>query len=267
MKNFTLIFLLAAFIAAGCAQKEPTEKTILGKGTDYSTIPESLNGKVKMVRETNFWAVEKDGKLIKGDMMTWKDLDSIGSTKNFIAYFDENGMLKQFDHFDVNNIIHDSNVGIAENGKYPRWDYTLDGKNVGFRKLNYDDMGYLTGGEGYDMKDSLNSKQIYTHDGNGNYTKNEYFDANDQKQFYQVLTLNDKFKVIELKVYNGKDSLLSKSVNSYDDKGFLIKQNSDNLIWDYKYLKFDKNGNWQELTAIIDNGKFKVFAERYYEYY
>jgi hypothetical protein len=115
MKKITSIWIPAAFIAAACTQKEPIEKTILGMGTDYSLIPETLKGKVKLVRETNYWAVEKDGKLIKSDQMTWKDLDSINSTKDLIAYFDEYGAIKQYDHFDVNNLIHDSNTGTAEN--------------------------------------------------------------------------------------------------------------------------------------------------------
>jgi hypothetical protein len=133
--------------------------------------------------------------------------------------------------------------------------------------LQYDNLGYIIGSDHYNLKDSLLRKQVLTHDGKGNYTKNEYFDSNGKKLYYQFLSLNDKGKVINMMAYDGKDSLLSKSINTYNEKGLLVKQNTGNSVWDYKYLKFDKNGNWLELAAIIDNGKFRVFAERYYEYY
>lgn len=266
MKKLGAILILAAFIAAGFIQKNPVEKTVLGMGTDYFTNPEILNGKVKLLRETNYWGIEKDGKIVKGKQMTWKDLDSVNSTKNFVAYFDEKGSLKQLDHFDVNNVIHDSGTGRNENGKYTSWNYKLSGKDYSHSHMSYDDMGFVTGSEQHSPKDSLMRKQVAT-PGKGYYTKMEYFDPKGKKLFYQVLTLNNEGKVIDLLGYNGKDSLVYRSQNTYDEKGLMKKQNTGNAVWDYKYLKFDQNGNWLELVATIDNGKYRIFAERYYEYY
>lgn len=266
MKRFLFICILAAVSAASCNQKEPGERTILGMGTDYSSIPETLNGKLKSVRETNYWAVEKNGEFTRGDPMTWKDLDSVNCTKNFIVYFDENGALKQIDHFDVNNVIHDSSKGLAENGKYTSWNYESMGDDDSHLKVFYDNLGFISGIERYNLNDSLLNKQVLTHDGKGNYTGLGLWDSKGNKLYNQVYLLNEKEKVISTEVYDAKDSLLFKSTTEYDKDGRFIKQSS-NSVWDMNYLKFDKKGNWTEVVAIIDNGKFRIFSEREYEYY
>lgn len=226
MKKFISIVILAALFSAANSQKESKEKTILGFGTDYYAIPETLNGKVKSVRETNYWAIEENGKFVKGEPMTWKDLDSVNSTKNFTVYFDENGVLKQIDHFDVNNVIHDTNKGISENGKYPTWNYKSEGRDDSHYHISYDNLGYINTAEHHSMKDSLLDKQVLKNDGKGNYTRYEYWDPKGKMIYYQVFTVDDKGKVVNTNVYNGKDSLVFKGATEYDQEGRFINARS-----------------------------------------
>ncbi len=87
MKKMILYCCIIAIIAGACARNKPTEKTVLGMGSNYYLIPQTFNGKIKEIKEINYWAIEKDGQITKGQMMTKKDLDSIGSTPNLIVNF------------------------------------------------------------------------------------------------------------------------------------------------------------------------------------
>lgn len=261
-------------IVASYAQKNPAEKTILGMGTDYLFMPETMKGKVKEVKELNYWASEKNGKITKGNLMTWKELDSIGSTKNFVAYFDNTGVLTKYDNLDENNAIRNSNIGTIENGKWKRFESKTKDSISSYWIPQYDNMGYLIGGSSYrPIKDTLIVRQVFTHDGKGNYTKYEYFNSKNKRTAYQVISLNANGKVNEVKYFNKNDSLTGSLINTYNDKGFLIKQLSSSekpkstSPWIYKDLKFDDHGNWLECFAVIDNGKYKVLATRSYTYY
>ena len=91
MKKIIFLILIISLIIGSWSNKKPLEKTVLGMWTDYYFIPNTLKGKVKEVKELNYWAIEKDAKIAKGELMTKKDLDSVGSTPNLIAYFDDKG--------------------------------------------------------------------------------------------------------------------------------------------------------------------------------
>jgi phage-related protein len=135
-------------------------------------------------------------------------------------------------------------------------------------------MGYLIGSTGYrPIVDTLVNKLILTHDSKGNYTKFEYFNNKKQKTGYHVCTLDEKGNYIEAKYFNKSDSLTFTLTTIYDLNGNIIKQKTFNErtkstgVWDYKDLKLDGHGNWIETYSNIDNGKYKIFAERSYIYY
>jgi hypothetical protein len=274
MKKITIIWIVALIFNLGCTQKKPVEKTIFGMGTDYMYFPEVLNGKVKELRETNYWAAKKDGKIIKGDMATWKDLDSIGSTRNLIAYFDINGTLTKYELLDENNVIRNSTVFTIENGKYVRFEFKIKDSTNQYVIPEYDSRGYIAGGKVYRPKvDTLIYSFKITNDDKGNYTRIENFDFKNQKASYQVFTLNDLGKIIETKFFNKYDTLRQTFINTYNDKGFLatqkvyIEKPKSTNSWDVQDLEFDDHGNALLIYSIVDEGKFKLVAERTYVYY
>ena len=274
MKKITIICILAIIFAWGCTQKKPVEKTILGMGTDYLYFPEVLNGKIKELRETNYWAAEKDGKITKGNPTTWKDLDSVGSTKNLIAYFDMTGALTKYDLLDENNLIRYSTIGTIEYGKYVRWEDKLKDSTYQYTIPEYDSQRYFVGGKVYrPIVDTLISRFVIKNDEKGNYTKIENFNFKNQKGSYQVFALNELGKVIETKFFNKYDTLRQTFVNTYNDKGFLtiqkvfIEKPKSTNVWDVQDLEFDDHGNVLLIFSNIDKGKFKLVAERTYIYY
>jgi hypothetical protein len=274
MKKITIYWILAIFIAWGCTQNKLVEKTIFGIGTDYVYFPEVLKGKIKELKETNYWAVEKDGKITKGNPATWKDLDSVGSTKNLVAYFDNTGILTKYDLLDENNVVRNSTVVTIENGKWGRWEFKTKDSTYQYMISEYDSKGYFAGGKVFSAKvDTLVSRFVITNDDKGNYTKIENFNFKNQKGYYQVFTLNELGKVIETKFFNKYDTLRQTFVNTYNDKGNLATQKvyveKPKTIesWDVQDLEFDDHGNVLLIYSNIDKGKFKLVAERTYIYY
>jgi hypothetical protein len=274
MKKISIIPILAIIIAWGCSQKKPAEKTLLGMGTDWMYYPEVMNGKIKEVRETNYWAAEKDGKIVKGIPATWKDLDSVGSTKNFIAYFDITGVMTGYDLLDEENVIRESSIGTMENGRVVRWEAKLIDSTVQYFIPEYDSRGYFIGGKGYRPGvDTLMGSNIVTNDEKGNYIRTENFNFKNQKGSYVVFTLNDIAKVVDVKFFSKDDTLRLTYENTYNDKGFLATQKTfskntgNSSLWLAQDLEFDDHGNHVLIYYNIDDGKFKLVSERTYIYY
>jgi hypothetical protein len=233
-----------------------------------------MNGKVKEVKEMNYWAIEKDGQVTKGNTLTWKDLDSIGSTKNFVAYFDNSGLLTRYDLLNDDNTPRYSDIGTIVYGKYVRWESKLKDSIYMYGIPQYDGLGYLIGGSGYrPIKDTLVYKQVLTHDGKGNYTKIEYFNPENQRTGYYVFSLNAEGKVIESNRYNKSDSLVYTFKNVYNDKGSPVKldayfvKSKSTAKWEMNDIAVDDHGNCLERFCKIDDGKFKIIVERTFIYY
>ena len=274
MKKNTFICGLAMLIVCSCAQQKPVEKTVFGMGTDYMYFPEALTGRIKELRETNYWAVEKDGKFVKSNPTTWKDLDSVGSTKNLVAYFDDKGTLTKYDLIDENNVIRNSTIVKFENGKAVRWDYKSKDSTTQYMIPEYDSQGYFVGGKVYrPVADTLVMSLAVKNNDKGNYTKVEYFNFKNLKGSYQVFSLNELQKVIETKFYSKDDTLRQTFINTYNDKGFLatqtvtIERPKSIVTWETQDILFDDHGNWLQCYSNVDKGKYKLIAERNYIYY
>jgi hypothetical protein len=273
MKKTAFIWGLALLVLAGCNQKKTVEMTTLGMWTDYYLIPTLLKGKVKEMKEINYWAVEKDGRIEKGVLMKRKDLDSIGSTPNMSVSFDEKGTPVKIDHLDGMDIFQ-SRIATIENGKLKRWDYKIKDSISYYVVPAYDNVGNLTGAAGYrPLVDTLVNKIIITGDVNSKTSKYEYFNQKNTLTGYHVCSLDSEGHILEAKYFNKSDSLMSVLTNIYDKNGSIIKQVTviekpkSTSVWDYKDLKLDEHGNVIEYYSSIDNGKYKIFTERTFVYY
>ena len=274
MKKIAFFFSIAMLIIAACSQKKPAEKTILGLGTEYFLFPESLNGRVKEMRETSYWAVEKDGKLTKGNHITWKEFDSIQSTKNLAAYFDNTGALTRYEILDDDNSARNSRIGTFENGKCTRWDYKLRDSTTYYMTPLYNESGDFIGLTGYrPVVDTLVVTHKYKLDENGRVTEFEYFDYKSEKTGHHECLLSDDGKVLDIKYFDRNDSVQFTMMNIYNDQGFFVKQevgtpNQDQkTVWLVKDFVLDDHGNWVQGSVDINHGLFKLITERSFVYY
>jgi hypothetical protein len=205
--------------------------------------------------------------------MSRKDLDSVGSTPNLKAYFNEQGILTKYEILD-RDYIYLSRVFTLENNKWAKMEFKIGDSISSYLVPQYDNLGVLNGVVNYrPMVDTVINKVVLTNDGKGNFTRFEYFNSKNERTGYQVCTADEKGNIKETKFYNRADSLTLTMTNIYNEDGSIIRQETlnekskSNNIWDYKDLKYDDHGNWIETYANIDNGKYKIFAERIYLYY
>jgi len=273
MKKIIFLSLIISLIIGSWSYQKPVEKTVLGMWTDYYLIPVTLKGKVKEVKELNNWAIEKDGKITKGKLMTKKDLDSVGSTPNLKAWFDDKGNVTRYDRLNGESVT-ESFIGTIKNDKCVRWEDKVKDSTTYYTIPEYDKSGYLIGAKDYKpLVDTLLDKVVVVHDSKGNFTRYEYYNYKNQETGYHLLSLDEKGNILEAKYYNKNDSLASTMKNIYDKNGSMIKQETFNVrtkitgIWDYKDLKVDDHGNVIEYYANVDNGKYKIFVERSFIYY
>jgi hypothetical protein len=268
-------------IIVGCSQKKPDKKTILGCG-EYGFSPEILKGKVKTFKEQNYWAIEKDGKITKGDLITWKDIDSVGLSHSFIVYFDYLGSATRYDLLFDDNTIKFSSIYTYANGKcIRRDDIPIDSTKLSWFlqpkywiPISYDVSGHLISGADFRTKvDTLMERQISTYDDKGNITKVDYFDSRNKKWESRMFAYNSKGNITQMKFFGKNDSLVYTVISEFNDAGFLTKMdliNENPRILTKSVIKdisFDDHGNLLNYFTNIDDGKYKILSERSIVYY
>lgn len=260
-------------IAVACGPKKTDVRTTYGLWTDYILIPSTLKGKVKEVKELNYWALEKDGKITKGELMSKKELDSIGSTNNTILNFDENGNPLRYDHLDRENVIS-TRFGKTENGHLSGMDYKIGDSTTYYFRIEYDSNGYPIVAKGFrpGVDTLINSAKLF-HDTNGFVTKFEYYNAKGLLTGYNTCTPDITGNNTEVKSYNNSDTLRWIWINTFDKDGIMTRQEAKNMntgqtvVWTYKDFKYDDKGNLISYYGDIDNGKYKVVVERTITYF
>jgi hypothetical protein len=281
MKTITFTCIMAIVIIVGCSQKKPDRKTILKCG-EYAFSPEILKGKIKKFKEQNYWGIEKDGKITKGDLITWKDIDSVGLSHSFIVYFDNSGTETRYDLLYDDNTIKFSRISTYANGKcIRRDDIPIDSTKLSWFMqpkywipLSYDVSGRLISGADFRTKvDTLMERQISKYDDKGNITKMEFFDSRNKKWESRIFSYDSEGNVIQMKFYGKNDSLVYTVISEFNEDGFLTKINLLNenprivtkcIIKD---ISFDDHGNLLEYFTNIDDGKYKILCERSIIYY
>lgn len=272
MRNLPILFALIVGIIAGCARTEPVRTTSLSYLTPYGNYPEHLNGQVKSVKELSFWAIENNGRYIKGEPVTRKERDSIKWTSDFTAYYNPDGVLTRSDFVSYNGEIR-SWVTELENGlmKKATW-ITGDTSRVYF-ELTYDGNNHMLSAKRFRSNvDTLLNSYSYFTDEKGNIVEARVYNPDGKLMSTYKFKLNDKYLTEGLMTYSDKDSLVSSSKILYNDRGFYTRAEYLNGAGevrrtdDLDYTEYDEKGNW--LRAIVSReGKVTFITERIYEYY
>jgi hypothetical protein len=155
-----------------------------------------------------------------------------------------------------------------------RWEYSRADTCFNYYIPEYDTDGFLKGGKLYRCgADTLIASNVLTHDAKGNYTKVENMNFRNNKGGSEELVFNDDGRITEVRFINSKDTLDQSFLNEYDEKGFMTGQKvmdgKSNMksSWKISALKYDEHGNCTQILSDVDNGKFRLIAERSYIYY
>lgn len=269
MKKLLCIFCASLFCLT-CSQEKPIEKTTVGMFTPYTYFPEVLNGKVMEVTETNFFPLEKEGKIEAGIPLSIAARDSINWTNDFTIQFTPAGLAERSTTLgDMGEIL--SSWEISSDANY----YTSAKRLV---------------------KDSLTHKETISETKQGTY-KIEIFDPlTDSLRNYLLIDLDENKSYLNLQWYNYKDEPTYRYEYMYDEagqftgytvsradtvrggmdftrneEGFMKDQkvystaNGTSETTSYEY-EYDTSGNWTKCVAYQNQKPFMV-ALREYKYY
>jgi len=272
-----LYLLLAAIIMVFSTCKAPVQEpekkstTVVQHYTFFNTYPLFLNGKVKTVKYRTYWPVNNDGIIEKGALMTKEERDSLKFSYDFIAYYNEDGILEKSETLDGDKVLS-------------YWETTIEGqfikdakfyKNDTVRyihKLEYDENSFMIAADNYrGVVDTLISRFEFISNEDGFMTEAKVIKKG-ELAFKYVFILDENNRYMEQKNYNKDDSLIFHLTSKYNDKGFIegwetlvSAKNAGNKAKN-EYTAFDDKGNWTSLNYYL-NGELATVEELVIEYY
>lgn len=269
MKKLLLI-LCVPLLFWNCSNQKPTEKTIIGMFTPYTYFPETVNKKVKTIKETNYLPSENAGKIEAGEQLTTAMRDSINWTGDFLVQFNISGLVEKVSNldesgkvtgvWDINSdsvfytnakrFVNDSlaileKIKKEKDGVYqleifnPNTDTLWSKAEVKFADINKYE--YI---QWYNYKGEPTNKLLYTYDTMGNLTG------------YTV---------------SREDTIRGGMNFTTNEYGFMKTQETYNKtqetseIYNYEY-EYDESGNWIKNVAYKDD-KPVIVTLREYTYY
>jgi len=271
MKKAILLSLALLFLLAGCSTKKSKVVTILCWGTQYSDYPEVLNGSVKEIKTNSYWAVENNGQIEKGAMLTLKEHNNNGLMQDFHAFYDVSGVLLKHDFLGDNSQVQWSHVNEIKNGRVTKENWVRNDSIIGYALFNYNGNGFITDiPMRSSLPDSSNGKLVLTCDEKGNMTQMKVFNSRDIFTSRTEYKWNEAGKMTQEETFMANDSLQSKIEITYNDHGFFDKvkvYNKGEIVFDgSSSYTYDQKGNW--IKAVWNKtAKPWIIDERTYVYY
>ena len=264
MKKFSLLLsvLFMTLTACNTPEAEILSTTVVQHYTFFNTNPLFLNGKVKSLEYKTYWPVNNNGNIEKGALMTIEERDSIGFSYDFIAYFNEDGLIERSETVDGDEVLDywklEYEGEMIKTGKQFRNDTVL-----AVHKYIYDENLHLKAADNYqgDMDRLLNRYEFVVNE-DGFMTEIKIITVNDEFFGRYAFSLNEKNRYIEQKNYNGSDSLIYHRNSVYNEKGFLgsseimASYNNQGDKYTHEYTEYDEKGNWTKMN-YYNNGELK----------
>lgn len=251
IKN-TVYLLIISLLILGCNHEltyVPTESKL-----------EPLYGKIKILNETTFRVIKKEGDIKKGRVVK-------GSF--FYILYDKEGNIIKDNYYtngrsskpkDIRN--YDNKVKLDSVYEY-KSNNNLDNNYI----FKYDDRGNNIEGIWYKSDGSLDDRYTYKYDDKGN--KVEYKEYNSDGILEEEYTwkYNDNGNIIEKYRYNFDGKLEKEYTWKYDDNGNLVEfniYNSDGKLEEYIILEYDDNGNLvEDIWYNSDGSIYKKYTYKF----
>jgi hypothetical protein len=283
-KAFLMICL---FLGIGLTQLPAQKRNVQGEVTILgwpSPMDDIFNGKVQKVVVKFFWGKGSGNNIIKGDMITTKERDSLNWFYDFEATFDKIG-----DHTIALSFLDDNAKPIntyqciRENNRITlsKWSFGKDNyiagfsypKGDGYTKHIYDNKGYLISNDDYKAEgDELLYKYPMKNNVYGDQIECQVFDSKGNFLSKWTTSYNEKRQIVGGD-WAGKDGIVAGSFkNSYNDKGKVSeyttydKNNKVTGLYNYNYFESDAKGNWLKVIMKDSLGHI-VFCERIITYF
>jgi hypothetical protein len=268
-----LLFILTAFvlIMVSCKEKEQEEKTFLSYNTPFYRNPFEFNGKLKSFKTRSYWPKEVDGKIVKGEIVTRHERDSLNTMSDFNLEFNEEGVTTVWEFISYNNEINHYELELVD-GRIMSGRWFVRGKDQSYFTCEYDEIGRLINEKYFRTgADTLIRISEFT------YLEDEKFDIvknlnpNGEVQTWDKFLYDGLGRVSEYQHYNSNDEIIYTSKVEYDDAGHFNAIIYDypekrHNRYEYRDLAFDDKGNIISGLIYEDDILFGVF-EFIIEYY
>jgi len=265
--------IAAALLVAGC-KKEPKEYACLGQlyNTWGQASQEKIKGKVKEFKQTNFWAIEENGKVVRGNALTTEDRKSLANMGgSFTEEYNESGTVLRSTSYDENGkIIQD--VKTNPEGKILLGSaYYLNDTLQANVKYKYEGNNLIEAIAYNPLNDTVFMSIKYEYDPNGYIKKIQTFNYKGGPQGYSIRNRNEDGQEVQIQGYTKDGKLISQTDYTYNEKGERITHHQQNfttgVVIDYTFTyEYDKMGNYSVIIFQKD-GKPLVYRVREYKYY
>jgi hypothetical protein len=265
-----IAFLFIVYLFIQCSDNKEVEKTVIGMFTPYTYFPETVNKKVREVKETNYLPLIKEGRIEAGKPLTNADRDSLKWTNDFTVQFNESGFAeKEFD-LDEKGKITGSWVFEVGSDFYKTAHRTINESAVileRVKKLNnnifqFDIIDPQT--------DTLRSKIVVEFGKKNKYKQLQWYNYKGEPTVKYDYSHDSEGHLIGFTV-SINDTIRSGMNFTINENGFFetqevydkIKRTS--LLTSYEY-EYDNAGNWIKNVSNVD-GKPHIVTLREYTYY
>lgn len=273
MKNLNVLITGMLIFALGCTQKTSQEEVItttIAVGTPYYATPETLNGKVKEIKEMIFMTVEEDGAFVKGERMTEEARDSLSWTQSYKAKFDEAGNLLKCTFVNEHDEVTAVNTQDIVDGLAVKMNSTLADTLRWVINITHDLDGQTVNFERFRMPaDTLFGNILVAYDSSGRYTSGKFINPSGELTFKWEYFTSEDGSSYGLKRYNKDGEKVGARIEYLNDHGFadkdvLINREGEETVLEMEYT-YDEMGNWT--SRLINAPEVVVIEEREITYF
>lgn len=273
MKKCAFLLLTAFAVLATCCNQKPKDFVLLGQHYNTYGYPsqEKIYGRVKELKQSTVWALEENGKVVKGKPVTMEDRKTTPLTYDLAMQFDANGANIMFKSFDENGKVLTDIKATGEGKIFLRSDYYTNDTLAGYGKYKYDGNN-LVEISGYNpLNDTLLMSARLTLDKGGMDIKSQTFNYKGEPGAYTEYKHDENGNLVKVQSYlkDGKPS--TQYDYTYNTKGERIAHHQQNFatgqVIDYTFTyEYDKSGNYITMIYYKDKKPF-LYRTREITYY
>lgn len=271
MKKLILLSAVIALIFVSCKESIPEETTVLSDFTPFYRMPMVLKGKVKSLKSRTYWAEEHDGKIVKGEIITRLERDSLNYMSDFNIKINIDGIPTRIEYISYDGKINHTELDVTD-GKIVGGKSFTDGKQSTYFSEEYDDSGRLIEGFSYRYgADTLISRMEASFNENGQKDEWVYYNNKNELTRKHKFIWKDANLIDQHNVYNADGSLSYTMKLEYDEDGnwktaSFEYPDEDIHYFEIKDIKFDDMGN---MVSVVSYKNDTLFAINDYliEYY
>jgi len=268
---FALVTFTVLFASAN--SQDTKEFVVLGQlnGTFGHGTQEKLKGKVKEIKQTHFWADVKNGKTVKGRIVTTQDRKATPLGRDYDEKYNELGIVTRSSTYDENGKVLLDIKASSEGKILKEADYLINDTIRTRVKYKYDGEKMIEADSKNPANDTLVSAIKYEYDQKGQITKVQNYNFRMEPQGYSLYDRDENGSPLKADAYNKAGKMTSLHAFTYDKKGDKNGHHEVNYsngeVTNYTFsYEYDKMGNYTAIIFIKD-GKPFIYRAREITYY